>query len=281
MTAAPRISYATPHPIVDVQSRPDVRGVALDAAGVRDIRCPIVVLDREQGQQVTIATVSLSVSLPPEVKGTHMSRFVEVLGRHRGELTARTIPALLEDVRTTLRAEHASVEVSFPYFINRSAPASGATALMDYACTFRGATSGEGLDFVMEVAVPVTSLCPCSKEISEYGAHNQRGHITIELRFTAGSDPREWLWIEDLVEIAEDSASAPVYPILKRVDERHVTMQAYDNPVFVEDMVRNAATRLQLDTRVRWFRVTAVNQESIHNHNAYARTEWSRPESDN
>lgn len=266
--------------IVDVQNRLDTRGVPLDQVGVRDIRCPIVVLDRGALRQQTVATLSMSVSLPHHFKGTHMSRFVEVLHEHRGELTMRTMPALLAELKGRLNAERARVEVRFPYFVERSAPASGARAMMDYQCSFVGeaGTAGDA-DFILGVEVPVTSLCPCSKEISEYGAHNQRGHITLEVKSAhhETTDAPALIWIEELIELAERSASAPVYPLLKRVDERHVTMQAYDNPVFVEDMVRNAAVVLQHDSRVSWFRVQAVNQESIHNHNAFARIEWVRP----
>lgn len=266
--------------IVDVQSRPDERGIPLDQVGVRDIRYPIVVLDRSDGRQHTVATITMSVSLPHHFKGTHMSRFVEVLEEHRGEVTMQTLPAILADLRRRLEAESARVEVQFPYFLERSAPASGARALMDYQCTFVGEANGGATDFVLWVKVPVTSLCPCSKEISEYGAHNQRGQITIEVRsrLNANRTP-ELIWIEELIDIAERSASAPVYALLKRVDERHVTMQAYDNPVFVEDMVRNVAVILREDRRVAWFRVTAVNQESIHNHDAFACIEMMRLES--
>jgi GTP cyclohydrolase I len=256
--------------IVDVQNRPDHRGIALDQVGVRDIRCPIVVLDRTAERQQTVATISMAVSLPHHFKGTHMSRFVEVLNEHRGEITIRTIPALLDDLKRRLNAERARVEVRFPYFLERTAPVSGATALMDYQCVFTGEANGAESDFVLAVEVPVTSLCPCSKEISEYGAHNQRGHVSIEVRSSA------LIWIEELIEVAESAASAPVYPLLKRVDERYVTMLAYDNPVFVEDMVRNAAVALERDQRIRWFRVQAVNQESIHNHSAFAQIEWAR-----
>jgi GTP cyclohydrolase IB len=268
---------STLQPLVDVQNRPDTRGLPLDNVGVRDIRCPITVLDRQDAKQHTVASVSLSVSLPHHFKGTHMSRFVEILENHRGEFTMRTIPSLLEDMRRRLDAERARVEVRFPYFIRRAAPASGAAALMDYQCWFVGEASDASTDFVLGVEVPVTSLCPCSKEISDYGAHNQRGHISIEVRSVRADDqtPR-LIWIEELIEVAESSASAPVYPLLKRSDERHVTMQAYDNPVFVEDMVRNVAVKLQIDPRVAWCSVRAVNQESIHNHNAFAAVEWTR-----
>ena len=263
--------------MLDVQNRADHRGLPLDEVGVSEIRCPIVVLDRTATQQHTIATLSMSVGLPHHFKGTHMSRFIEVLNEHLGEITMRTLPQILTDIRRRLAAEKAKVEVRFPYFLSRSAPVSGATALMGYQCTFTGQVYGEGSDFVLGVEVPVTSLCPCSKEISDYGAHNQRGHITLEVRTVQTSDGSpELVWIEELVEVAEASASCPVYPLLKRVDERQVTMQAYDNPVFVEDMVRNAAVSLQSDERIAWFRVRAVNQESIHNHNAFACIEWVR-----
>ena len=266
-----------PELLVDVQSRPDVRGLPIDNVGVRDIRCPITVLDRTDAKQHTVASVSLSVSLPHHFKGTHMSRFVEILEHHDGELTMRTIPSLLEEMRRRLDAERARIEVRFPYFIRRSAPVSGSTALMDYQCSFIGEADAADSDFILGVEVPVTSLCPCSKEISEYGAHNQRGHITIDVRSTCdGQGNPNLIWIEELIEVAESSASAPVYPLLKRVDERHVTMQAYDNPVFVEDMVRNVAVQLRADPRIAWCSVRAVNQESIHNHNAFASVVWTR-----
>jgi GTP cyclohydrolase I len=219
----------------------------------------------------------MSVGLPKEFKGTHMSRFIEVLNEHRGELTMRTLPTLLLDLRQRLHARTARVEVVFPYFIERPAPVSGATALMDYECSFIGHSRADGDDFVLGVQVPVTSLCPCSKAISDYGAHNQRGHITIQTRSARLPDGgTAFVWIEDLVLIAEQAASSPVYPLLKRPDERHVTMQAYDKPVFVEDMVREVAVSLQRDQRIAWFYVRAVNQESIHNHSAFAQIEWTR-----
>jgi GTP cyclohydrolase I len=266
--------------MLDVQSLADDRRIDLDQVGVSDLRYPITVMDRGQERQSTVATIEMSVALPHRFKGTHMSRFVEVLEGHRGELTLRTLPALLAALKTRLEAERARVELRFPYFIERTAPVSGARGLVDYECWFQGESSGEGDDFVLGVRVPVTSLCPCSKAISDYGAHNQRGHISIEVRTAPDATGRpELIWIEELVGVAEASASAPVYALLKREDERHVTMQAYDNPVFVEDMVRNVAARLAADPRVRWFRVHAVNHESIHNHGAFARVE-RRVESD-
>jgi GTP cyclohydrolase I len=197
-----------------------------------------------------------------------------VLNEHRGEVTMRTLPALLAALRERLDAERAHIAVEFPYFVDRTAPESGARALMDYACAFRAETSDEGDDFVLSVRVPVTSVCPCSKAISDYGAHNQRGYVTIEVRTVRADDGRpELVWIEELIDLAEQSASAPVYPLVKRVDERRLTMQAYDNPVFVEDIVRNAAERLDKDPRVAWFRVHARNDESIHNHSVFAQIE--------
>jgi len=207
-----------------------------------------------------------------------MSRFIEILNEHRGEVTMRTLPDILHTMKERLHAESAQVEVRFPYFVERSAPVSGARAMVDYECHFSGNSNGQTDDFVVGVRVPVTSLCPCSKAISDYGAHNQRGEITIEVRSVSSNNGKPVIiWIEELIEIAESCASAPVYALLKRADERHVTMQAYDNPVFVEDMARNVAIKLQADNRVSWFQVGVVNQESIHNHNAFASLQWHRP----
>lgn len=260
--------------IHDVQNQHDPRGLPIDRVGVAGLRYPIVVLDREQSRQQTVAQFTLSVNLSPRFKGTHMSRFIEVLNEHRGEVTMRTLPGLLAALRERLQAESAHITVDFPYFVERTAPESGARALMDYECTFRAEASDDGDDFALAVHVPVTSVCPCSKAISDYGAHNQRGHVTIEVRTVCsdGGGP-ELVWIEELIDLAEQSASAPVYPLVKRVDERRLTMQAYDNPVFVEDMVRNVAERLEKDPRIAWFRVHARNDESIHNHSVFAQIE--------
>ncbi len=273
--------YAQPDTIVDVQNRSDPRGIPIDRVGVNDLRYPIVVLDRARQRQRTVGRFSLSVNLPHHFKGTHMSRFVEVLDAHRGEITMRTLPLILADLKERLEAESAHVELSFPYFIERKAPVTGAAALMEYECRFVGEMNGGEGDFVLAVNVPVTTLCPCSKEISDYGAHNQRGNVGIEVRSVRGESGRPRLiWIEELVATAERAASAPVYPLLKRRDERHVTMQAFDNPVFVEDVVRGVASSLQADARVAWFRVRAGNQESIHNHSAFAEICWQRPGAD-
>ena len=260
--------------VPDVQNEHDDREIALDQVGVSDLRYPITVVDREQREQLVTATLSMSVDLPHQFKGTHMSRFVEVLNGYRGELTMRTLPQILTELRNRLDAESAHIEVKFPFFLERNAPVTGLGGLMDYECTFRGVSSGDESDFVLEVDVPVTSLCPCSKEISDYGAHNQRGNVLVQVRPAKDADGNpETIWIEELVELVESCASSPLYPLLKRPDERHVTMQAYDNPVFVEDLVRNVAVKLKSEERLVWFSVEAINQESIHNHNAFAKVE--------
>lgn len=269
--------------MVDVQNSPDDRNIAIDQVGVTDLRYPIVVLDRANAKQHTIANLSMSVSLPHHFKGTHMSRFLEVLEEHRrdeghgGEITMRTLPDILSKLKLVLEAESARLEVRFPYFLVRTAPRSKATALMDYECSFVGEANGAGADFVLGVRVPVTSLCPCSKALAEgQGAHNQRGFISIEVRGVRNGTEPALIWIEELIDVAEKSASCPVYPLLKREDEKHVTIAAYQNPVFVEDMVRNVAVALKADARVAWFKVEAANMESIHNHAAFARIAWDR-----
>jgi GTP cyclohydrolase IB len=269
---------STTLPLADVQNQADTRGIAIDKVGVTNLRYPITVLDRARGTQETVASISLSVALPHHFKGTHMSRFLEVLNEHRGEVTVRSIPALLQDLQARLDAESAQIDVQFPYFMERPAPVTKATGLMDYDCRFSASVDGTDVDFVLGVRVPVTSLCPCSKEISDYGAHNQRGLINVSVRTIPDAGrPDALVWIEEIVEVAEASASSPVYPILKRPDERHVTMRAFDNPVFVEDIVRDVASRLKQDIRINWFKIQVTNQESIHNHDAFAEVEWNRP----
>ena len=261
----------------DIQNTRDTRGVAIDQVGIRDLSYPIQVLDRVGNPISTVATIAMSVHLPHHFKGTHMSRFLEVLSRHEGEITMRTLPAILHELEEKLHAESARIEVSFPYFIEKAAPVSGARAKVACQVTFLGETRGHKKDFALRVETPVKTLCPCSKEISDYGAHNQRGHVTIEVRTRRTKEGWDMVWIEDLVEVAEKSASAPIYALLKRSDERFVTMQAYDNPVFVEDLVRNVAVRLKKDKRITSFEIGTINQESIHAHNAFARVIWKRP----
>lgn len=261
----------------DVQNRPDDREWDIDEVGVTGLRYPIAVWDRDRGKQQTIAEITMSVGLPAHLKGTHMSRFVEVLQADLGELTQQTIPTVLAELRAKLDAPSAQMSLAFPYFLPRVAPVSGATALMDYQCMFRARTEGSATLFALSVRVPVTSVCPCSKAISDYGAHNQRGFITIAITPARDAEGNiAIVWIEELIEIAESAASSPVYPLLKRSDERHVTMAAYEHPVFVEDMVRAAAVRLRSDDRVARFVVEAINDESIHNHGAFARLCWPK-----
>ena len=263
--------------MLDLQNAPDQRNIPIDEVGVCDISHPITVLDKSSGSQQTVANLSMTVNLPQQFKGTHMSRFFEVLNDYCEEMTIRTLAKLLPDLKKRLHAEVARVRIDFPYFISKQAPVSKLPGLMKYECSFVGQVNEHGDDYIQGVKAPVTSLCPCSKAISDYGAHNQRGNVEIEVRTTRKENGNpELIWIEELIEIAEKSASAPVYALLKREDEKAVTEQAYDNPVFVEDIVRNVAEQLMADNRVAWFHVKAVNQESIHNHNVFARIEWAR-----
>jgi GTP cyclohydrolase I len=270
---------SAPVAMVDVHQEGDHRKIPIDRVGVKDISYPVEVLDRNQGKQHTIAKISMAVNLPHDVKGTHMSRFIEILSAYEGQMSLHTLPVVLRQLKERLKADESQITVTFPFFMERAAPESGAVALMDYQCSLMGEMNGDSDDLVMRVEVPVASLCPCSKKISDYGAHNQRGYVTIDVRSTRSKEgiPSN-IWVEELVEIAESSASAPVYPLLKRTDERHVTMLAYDNPAFVEDIVRGVAQRLENDKRVAWFQVQVVNHESIHSHNVFACVQWTRPE---
>ena len=262
---------AAPSPALhDVQAEPDTRGIAIEQVGVSGLRYPLTFRDRAPEPQHTVATLALSVALSADAKGTHMSRFLEMLEQHRGDISVLTLPTLLADLQARLGADGTRIEMQFPWFLRRQAPISGESALMDYRCRLIAKATGDSLDLILGVDVPVSSVCPCSKAISDQGAHNQRGTLRIEARASAP------IWIEDLIDVAEASASSPVYALLKREDERHLTMHAHDNPVFVEDMARNAAMRLKAEARVTWFRVRAENQESIHNHNAFAQLSWTR-----
>lgn len=255
-------------PLPDHAADTDHRDQAIDQVGIRDLRWPMAVWDRDHQQQQTVGTLSLSVGLPGDVRGTHMSRFLEVLNGFSAELSLRTVPELLAEIQRRLGAEDAFLDARFPYFLTRQAPASGARSWMDYDCGFRAHRRGDQTDFVLQVSVPVTTCCPCSKAISERGAHNQRGIVTVQLRFDT------MVWIEDVVEVVEGCASSPVYALLKREDEKHVTEQAYDNPRFVEDMVRDVVLALRALDGVRWIDVQVDNQESIHNHAAWAHVRW-------
>jgi GTP cyclohydrolase I len=251
----------------DTQNEPDHRRIPIDRVGVRSLKFPLRIRDRDQSQQHTVATVSMAVDLPHHYKGTHMSRFVEVLHAHGRELTVATIASMPQELLERLDARKAHVEMRFPYFRAKEAPVSGAEGLIDYGVVFQVDAEGSKIDFVVTVEVPVTTLCPCSKAISDRGAHNQRGLVRLSVRF------RKPVWIEDLIQLVEESASSELFSILKRPDEKHVTELAYDNPVFVEDLVRNVAQRADKHREIRWYRVEAENFESIHNHNAWAMIE--------
>ncbi|MFO7870235.1 MAG: GTP cyclohydrolase FolE2 [Kiritimatiellia bacterium] len=252
----------------DVQNTPDTRRIPVQKVGIKDLEYPVTVLDRRNESQHTLARINMFVDLPHNLKGTHMSRFVDVMNRCRGRICAREIDTILEAMVERFESETAHLEIRFPYFIEKRAPVSGARSLMGYECAFHATLDskkkGGGFELVVETRVPVTTLCPCSREISDKGAHNQRSTVTIK------EVSESLVWIEDLIEIAESEASSPLYPILKREDEKYVTEQAYSNPVFAEDIVRSIALRLRADERIFWYCVETENYESIHNHNAYA-----------
>lgn len=261
----------------DVQSSADVRRVAIDRVGVKDVVYPMRLATKPGasgegggtgGAQTTVANINMYVSLPHDQKGTHMSRFLEVLNEQSCEpLTPDHIPEITRVIRERLDAEEAHFEASFTYFIEKRAPVTGAAGLMNYEVAFECSATASGEDMVMHVAAPATSLCPCSKEISAYGAHNQRCRIAAAVRM------RESVWIEDLVELLESAASHPVYAVLKRPDEKFVTEKAHDNPKFVEDIIRDLAVMLDAEDRVTWYHINSENFESIHSHNAFAEIE--------
>jgi GTP cyclohydrolase I len=257
--------------MIDVQSQRDHRKVLLKKAGVKDIRYPITVLDKVKGQQHTTARVNMYVDLPHQFKGTHMSRFVEILNRYRDGVSIRSFKEILGAMRQRLAAQSAHLEMSFPYFIEKRAPVSRIPSLMEYRCTFSGSSGpGEEEDFVVGILIPINTVCPCSKAISDYGAHNQRGQVSVEVRF------RHFFWMEDLIAKVEERAVNQVYALLKRSDEKYVTELAYDHPMFVEDVVREVYGALEEDENFTWFTVGCENFESLHNHSAYAFTEFSR-----
>lgn len=254
----------------DMQMERDTRNIAIDQVGVKDIHYPIVVMDKSKVEQHTVARINMYVDLPHHFKGTHMSRFIEILNQYRGEITIRNMGSILQEMKDRLEATCAHIELEFPYFIEKEAPVSRARSLMEYRCRLRG-TLAQRRDFVLAIEVPVTALCPCSREISERGAHNQRSAVRVEVRM------RKFLWIEDLISWVEACGSAPVYSLLKREDEKAVTEQAYDNPMFVEDIVRAVTEKLKSIEEIVWFRVECENFESIHNHSAYAMVEYPPP----
>jgi GTP cyclohydrolase I len=252
-------------PMKDVQSQPDYRNLPIDKVGIKNLRYPITVRDRRDGFQHTIAAINMYVDLPHDNKGTHMSRFVELLHLLRPEVSLEKFAAILEKMKQHLNAASAHLEMTFPYFIEKRAPVSTSPGLMDYTCSIIGTSDPTGkVDLVSEVVVPISSVCPCSMEISDVGAHNQRGEVRLSTRF------KKFIWMEDMIELVETSASCDVFSVLKRVDEKRVTEKAFGNPKFVEDIVRDVAKRLNDDDNIIWFTVSAENFESIHNHSAYA-----------
>jgi GTP cyclohydrolase I len=250
--------------IADVQSSRDTREIAINKVGIKDIRHPIRVKDRSVGEQHTIALFNMYVFLPHNFKGTHMSRFVEILNNHEREISVESFKDMLTEMTERLESESGHIEMSFPYFINKKAPISGVESLLDYEVSLIGEFLHGKPQMSIKVVVPVTSLCPCSKSISDRGAHNQRSHVTVTVR------ANDFIWIEELIDLVEQEASCELFGLLKRPDEKFVTERAYDNPKFVEDMVRDVAGRLNADGRISAYKVESENFESIHNHSAYA-----------
>ncbi|MEY4388041.1 MAG: cyclohydrolase FolE2 [Verrucomicrobiota bacterium] len=248
----------------DKQSERDTRELHIDKVGVRGVRFPIQVRDKAHAHQNTVATIGMFVDLPKEFKGTHMSRFIEVLNAHGNIIHVENIEEILFALQDKLKAATSHLEIEFPYFMTKEAPVTRKAGVMDYQVRFDAAACGREVDFVLTVKTNVTTLCPCSKAIAKYGAHNQRGEVTVTLR------SRSIVWIEDVIAMVEASGSSEMYALLKREDEKAVTERAYENPVFVEDLVRNVALKLKAHPEITWWKVEAENYESIHNHNAYA-----------
>ena len=257
-------------PIADVQSSEDTRELSIDRVGIKSIRYPIRVRTESGAISHSVATFNMNVRLAHSIKGTHMSRFVEILETNPEPYSAKALSELLETMVARLEVSEGRIEMQFPFFIEKAAPVSGVKSMLDYEVSLAGEIRNGVTRITTKVVVPVTSLCPCSKEISAYGAHNQRSHVTISVR---GAEP---MTIEDVVRIAESQASCELYGLLKRPDEKYVTERAYDNPKFVEDLVRDVAAALNADTRVEAYVVESENFESIHNHSAYAMIECDK-----
>jgi GTP cyclohydrolase I len=247
-----------------VQQERDSRNVAIDRVGVRSVSYPIVVMDRDSGTQNTVADVSMSVMLPHEFRGTHMSRFIEALEEYEGKIGPATLEALTKRLCSKLDATEAEIEFRFPYFVRKQAPVSGIPSYMRCEAGLYGTCKKNVFDMVTKVTVNVQTLCPCSKEISSAGAHNQRAAVRLEVRM------KELVWFEEMIQMVERSSSTPLYTLLKREDEKYVTEQAYANPHFVEDVVRDLAVELNRDDRITWYGISVSSSESIHNHDAFA-----------
>ncbi len=256
---------ATPQcEIPDVQGAADSRQIPIDKVGIKGIKHPVRIAERSGGEQHTVAEFNMYVNLPHDFKGTHMSRFVEILNNHEREITVDTFHAMLREISEKLEARSGHVEMTFPYFVNKTAPVSGVQSLLDYEVTLIGEIHDDEVTSWIKVVVPVTSLCPCSKKISDYGAHNQRSHITVNAQL------KTFIWVEDIIDLVEQQASCELYSLLKRPDEKYVTERAYDNPKFVEDLIRDIAANLNEDDRIAAYQLESENFESIHNHSAYA-----------
>ncbi len=264
------VAFDVANPIPDTQNASDTRGVPINKVGIRTIAHPVRILSRTGEGQHTVARFNMYVYLLHHFKGTHMSRFVEILNRHEREITVESFKAMLAEMTSRLESDAGHIEMTFPFFVNKAAPVSGVKSLLDYEVTFLGAWIDGVPRIRVKVVVPVHSLCPCSRSISNYGAHNQRAHVTLTVRTD------HFIWIEELIELVEAEASSPLYSLLKRVDEKHVTEHAYDNPKFVEDVVRDIAVKLNVDPRILAYTVESENFESIHNHSAYAMVETTK-----
>lgn len=264
------------HVMKDVAMTPDKRGVAIQRVGVKDLHLPLLIKRKDEGFQAVVGDLTISVDLPKQFRGTHMSRLVEVVFKwSQKPISGHELKLILEQIRSKLNAARAHVTVKFKYFLEKHAPVSKSVSALDYECEFTGTLSDEGFDFILGVEVPITTLCPCSKEISDAGAHNQRGVIRARIRY----DREIFYWIEDFVRQLEDVASCDIYPLLKRLDEKYVTERAYDRPKFVEDVLRDTILMLREDPSMLWYEVEVETFESIHNHSAYAyqreyRDEW-------
>ena len=258
--------------MIDIQNQQDDREIPLQKVGVKGLRYPVKVLDKKNQVQCTTATVDLFVNLPHHYKGTHMSRFIEIFHSHHTDISMKNFLLMLEDIRTSLDAEKAFGTLTFPFFIEKEAPVSKQKSMLSYQCSYEGSVSSGESEFFVTICVPVTTLCPCSKAISQNGAHNQRGNVTVKLKSSF------FFWIEDVISLIEESASCAIYSLLKREDEKFVTEKAYENPRFVEDVVREVYLALKsfsTEKSFSWFSVEAENFESIHSHNAYAYTEFT------
>ncbi|MDI3471742.1 MAG: cyclohydrolase [Thermotogaceae bacterium] len=253
----------------DVQNEKDYRNIPINRVGVEGVHYPIIVMDKSKRNQRTIGKITMSVDLPKDFRGTHMSRFIEVLNKHKNKINPHNIENMLEDIRIALNAQNAHIDVEFPYFLEKSSPVSKIKSYMKYNCRFSASKTAEKFDFVIRVEVPVQTVCPCSLEISEFGAHNQRALVKISVRM------KNLVWIEELIEIAEKAASSPVFTLLKREDEKYVTENSFKNPRFVEDVAREVVKELKDNEKITWYRVEVLSYESIHNHNAFACIESS------